>query len=116
MYLNKIIDVLVFIREVVGKKDMPLYWVEFFLKVAEHGEIGVTTREVAAELGMTQGIASRTVKLMSRHLNPKTKTIEGFDLLVAVNNDMVHRHRQRVYLSDHGKKIIEQIWKRLLVK
>ncbi len=61
MYLNKIIDVLGFVRVVIGKKDMPIYWLELFLKVAEHGEFGVTTKEIADELGMTQGIASRTV-------------------------------------------------------
>lgn len=116
MYLNKIIDVLRFVRETIGKKDMPLYWLELFLKVAEHGEFGVTTKEIAEELGMTQGIASRTVKLMSRYVNPKTKQCEGFDLLVSVKNDMIHRHRQRLYLSEHGKQVVEQIWKILLPK
>lgn len=116
MYLNKIIDVLEFVRETLGKKDLPIDWLEFFLKVAEHGDLGVATREVAASLGMSQGNASRTVKMMSRYINKKTKECDGLDLIVAVHNDMVFRQRQRVYLSNHGKQVVEQIWKLLLPK
>jgi len=100
-----------FLCDVTGKKDIPMYWGTFLLIVAEAGELGITTKEVSEAIDMTQGIASRTVKLMSKFYNPATKEVDGLDLLVALNNDMHYRQRQRVYLTDHGKQVVEQLKK-----
>jgi DNA-binding MarR family transcriptional regulator len=107
--LSKTIGIL---REAVGKKDIPAIWLEFFLRVADAGEKGIRTQELIHDLDMTQGIASRTVKLLSRYYNTVTEQSEGYDLLVTAP-DFYYRKQQRVFLSDRGKiiagEIIEQL-------
>jgi len=104
-YLVKSISVL---RKEIDKKDVPATWLEFFLLVAEAGEAGITTKEVSERVGVTQGVGSRTVKLLSQYYNHTTGETDGLDLLVTVS-DQVHRHRQRVLLSEKGKGIIAKV-------
>ena len=96
------------LREEIDKKDAPVYWLEFFLLVAEMGEEGITTVDASEIIGITQGIASRIVKIFSRYPNPVTGKTEGYDLIVEAR-DSVYRQRQRVFLSEHGKKLIARI-------
>ena len=104
--LDKLCLALNSIRTSINIKAIPLYWVEFLLIVAKSGDKGITTMEVCKELGMTQGIASRLVKMMSLHLDSKTKEIKGNDLL-QTEQDLEFPHRQRVLLSAKGKQIID---------
>jgi len=94
---------------VTEKKDMPLYWLAFFLLVAKNAEHGITTKEASEEIGMTQGIASRTVKLMSLYRNPETNQREGLGLLIPLQNDETFRARQKVYLTDKGREIAAKL-------
>lgn len=103
---SKLIKALKFISETLDKKDVPLYWVTLVLTVYEAGDKGVTTKEAAEDIDMTQGIASRTVKLLSRYIDASGNLVR-FDLLVAMQNDLHHRHRQRIYLTEHGKNVVE---------
>lgn len=96
------------LRDEIGKKDMPVYWLEFFLMVAEAGETGATTKEIADQIEMGQGIASRMVKLLSRYYDHETGMMAGADLFSIVP-DHIHRHRQRVFLSEHGKAVAKKI-------
>ena len=87
------------------KKDMPLSWAELLLLVAERGDEGITTKEIYETLNMSQGIASRTVKLMSTYYDKQTEQVDGYDLL-SIHQDMVYRHRQRVRLTPKGWDIM----------
>lgn len=107
MSVEKLRHAIHHIQSEIGKKELPAYWIEFLLLVAEKGDEGITTKEAAEILDMTQGIASRTVKLMTKHYNPATKEVEGFDVLTTTQ-DMEYRHRMRVYLTEKGKKIVEE--------
>lgn len=107
--LEKMADAIKYFCAITEKKDMPLYWLAFFLLVAKHGEYGVTTKEASEEIGMTQGIASRTVKLMSLYRNPDTGNREGLGLLIPLQNDETFRARQRVYLTDKGREVAKKL-------
>lgn len=109
----KLIHALKFMCEMLGKKDVPLYWVVLVLIVYEAGEIGITTKEAAEAINMTQGIASRTVKLLSRYVDPTTGEVAGHDILIALQNDIHYRHRQRIYLTEHGKHVVKEMLLRL---
>ena len=106
-HIDNLTKALEYLKDTIGKKDMPLYWVELLLRVAASGDKGVTTKEVAEVVGMTQGIASRTVKLLPHYYNTVTEQWEGHNILHALQNDPIHRHRQRIYLTEHGKYIID---------
>lgn len=107
MNLTKMSEALHSIRNDIGKKEMPIYWLEFILLVYKSGEDGITTIEASNSLGMTQGIASRMVKLMSKYHNPKTKESDGLDIL-ETKPDLKFRHRQRVVLTEKGKEILKR--------
>ena len=107
--VSRLIKALKFMCETLGKKDVPLYWVVLILLVHEAGDLGTTTKEASEAINMPQGIASRTVKLLSRYVNPVTNQLDGFDILVALQNDLHHRHRQRIYLTDHGKQVVAEL-------
>lgn len=111
MSVHNLVRALNFLCDAIGKKDIPLYWVTLILLVYEAGEKGITTKEASESINMTQGIASRTVKLLSRYLNANTKQLDGFDILVALQNDLENRQRQRIYLSEHGKQIVKEMLK-----
>jgi len=104
----KLANVLKVLRTELDKKDVPLIWIEFFLLVAASEGKGIRTQEVQKELGMTQGIASRMVKLMSLYLDPVTRKMEGYDVFTTLP-DFEYRHQQRVYLSAKGKEIAAKI-------
>lgn len=111
MPINKLADLslaLKTLRTEIDKKDIPLIWVEFFLLVAASKDKGIRTQEVQKELGMTQGIASRMVKLMSRYIDPDTKQYAGADIFTTLP-DHEYRHQQRVFLSTKGKEIARKI-------
>jgi len=107
--VSKLVNALKFMCEVLGKKEVPLYWVILILLVYNAGERGTTTKEASEAINMTQGIASRTVKILSRYVNPVSNQLAGFDILVALRNDLHHRHRQRIYLTDHGKQVVAEL-------
>lgn len=107
--IDNTIKALQYLCNTLGKKDIPLYWVMLILLVAESGSNGTTTKEVAENINMSQGIASRTVKLLSKYVNPVTKQLEGLGILVALQNDLHYRHRQRIYLTEHGKQMVEKL-------
>ena len=114
------------IQEDIGRKETPLYWFEFLLIVAEAGDKGVLTKDAANTLGMSQGIASRMVRLLSRyHKKPKgheskdrnnenntdnayrDNDFEGLDIL-QTSQDLLYRHQQRVFLAEKGIKIMKK--------
>jgi len=101
-------SILSVIRTEIGKKDVPTIWLEFLLRVAASGSRGITTKQVAEEIGMNQGIASRMVKIMSRYQDAKSRKMEGYDVFVAVP-DYEYRHRQRVFLSAKGKSLVQKL-------
>ena len=121
MCINKLRQAIHHIQSEIGKKEMPAYWIEFLLLVAEAGDEGITTKKTVETLGMSQGIASRIVKLMSDcyfekdfkaqydKSNEDTPLVrfEGYGLL-KTESDLVHRHRQRLFLSEKGKRIVEE--------
>lgn len=96
------------LRSEIDKKDIPLIWVEFFLLVAATKDKGIRTQEVQKELGMTQGIASRMVKLMSTYMDPVSRTMQGYNVFTTLP-DHEYRHQQRVYLSSKGKAIAAKV-------
>lgn len=96
------------LRLAVGKKDIPAIWLEFFLIVADAEPKGITTQEVIEELDLTQGIASRIVKMLSKYYDPIKKEQAGYDLFVTAP-DHFYRHRQRVFLSDFGKSVATKL-------
>lgn len=113
MTFDTLATILNILRTEIGdKKDMPVYWLEFFLLVSQAGPRGVTTKEVAEEIGMGQPIASRMVKLLSRYPDPVTKKMEGADIYVTFL-DHEYRHRTRVALSAKGQRIAAHIKKYL---
>jgi DNA-binding MarR family transcriptional regulator len=114
------------IQEDIDKKEMPLYWFEFLLMVAEAGDKGILTKEASQTLGMTQGIASRMVRLLSRYhksekeheSNGRNKMnnsdnadrdndYEGLDIL-QTRQDLHYRHQQRVFLTEKGITIMKR--------
>lgn len=95
------------LRTAVSKKPVPAYWLEFFLLVAETGEEGITTLDAGESIGMTPGIASRTVKLLSKYTDETGKLV-GPDLFVIVP-DHIHRQRMRIFLSKNGKKLAAKL-------
>ncbi|BCS54101.1 hypothetical protein [Geobacter sp. SVR] len=98
------------LRRAVGKDDIPAVWLEFFIAVVQHGEAGVTTQELIGELGMSQGNASRIVKILSRFYNHHKKESDGLDLIVTAP-DPHYRHRQRLFVSEHGKAVVAELKK-----
>ena len=96
------------LRSEIGKKDIPAHWVEFLLMVAAAGPKGVTTKEVADCIGMSQGISSRTVRVLSRYPDAESRKQMGYDMLVTVP-DYEYRHRQRVFLSAKGEHIFKKL-------
>ena len=93
-----------------------MYWVEFFINVGESGEKGILTKELSEEMGITQGIASRMVKLLStfKEVNPETgiSEVKGQGLFMTYPDDE-YRHRQRVRLSSKGKDIFIKVLRML---
>ena len=96
------------IQEDLGKPDIPSYWIEFMFIIAAAGAEGVTTKEAAEKLGMKQSVASRMVKLMSEYWDDKNKRFAG-ERIFETKPDLVHRHRQRVFLSERGKEIMNKV-------
>ncbi len=96
------------LRTEIGKDDLPIQWAEFFLLVCAAGNRGVTTKEVCDEINFAQAPASRMVKHMSQYLDPKTRTVKGYDIYTTFP-DFEHRHRQRIVLSNKGKLIAEKL-------
>lgn len=108
MSLDKLQQAICHIRTEIDKKDMPAYWIEFLLIVADAGDDGITTVEAAKLINMTQGIASRTVKLLSSYYDETNKVLTGPQIL-KTKTDLQHRHRQRVLLSEKGKQMMEEV-------
>ena len=106
--LKKLIKAAQFLGDAFGKNEAPLNWVIFLLTVAETGDKGITAPELAIEVGVSQGIISRTTKLMTSSYNPAAKQIIGLDLL-KTEQDFYYRNRQRVYLSEHGKAVVARL-------
>ena len=95
-------------HEIGHSKDIPTYWLEYFLLVAASGDRGIRTIEIQKELDMVQGIASRLEKLMSLHLNKKTHKMEGLDIFEP-QQDHEYRHQKRLFLSKKGRGILEKL-------
>lgn len=106
----KMYKALRFMREFLDKKEVPAYWLEFIILVHMAGPQGINTKEVASELGMTQGIASRLVKIMSLYHDRESESQLGFNILGAIP-DMEFRHRQQVYLTKKGEELMKGIEK-----
>jgi len=107
--ITKMAKALKYMRETLGEKTVPMYWIEFLLLVSESGDKGVTTHEISKYVDMTQGIASRAVKKMSTYYDPATKEMCGMDLLKSGQDDPLFRQRQVVYLTEKGKQVIAQV-------
>ncbi len=102
-------NVLKVLRTEIGKKGTPGIWLEFYLIVADSGDKGVRSQKVQKELGMTQGVASRMTKLMSRYPDPKNHgRMIGQDIFISHQDDY-HRAQQRVFLSAKGRSIYEKL-------
>lgn len=110
MNFDQLAKVLEVFSSETGKKDVPAHWVQFFCHVVSAGPRGVTTKEVADEIEMNQGIASRMVRIMSRYMDTKTREMEGYDVYITFL-DHEYRHRQRIALSAKGKVVAEAIQK-----
>jgi DNA-binding MarR family transcriptional regulator len=90
------------------KRDLPLTWIELLLKVAEAGDRGAHSPDLAKEIGVAQGVISRTVKLLSTHWDEEAGKMIGPDL-VTMSPDPVHRHRLAIRLTKKGKALITKI-------
>lgn len=109
MKVSQLMKIMKVLRQEIGhSKDIPQYWAEFFLAVGESGNRGILTKELSEELDITQGIASRLVKLMSTYKDKDTGKIEGRGLFTTFPDDE-YRHRQRVVLSGKGKEVMIKI-------
>ena len=95
----------VFRLEIPGR-ELPAYWIEFLLLIALSGEEGITTVDLAAQIGMGRAIASRVTKIMSRYFDAETQAESGYGLIVTAT-DKVLRHRQRLFLSEKGKQLCD---------
>jgi hypothetical protein len=96
-----------FLYQMFGNKAVPAYWIHLLLIVDDSGLKGITTNQVARLIMMENSTASRVIKLMSKYINPVTNKIEGYDLLVQ-SRDIVHRQRQRIFLSKKGEKLFAE--------
>lgn len=108
---NEIINVvkaLLYFRSVVGQKRCTIRYFEFFLRVIAAGDMGVTTVEIASDMRMVQSISSKVVKDFSQYIDKNNKLV-GLNLIMGLQNDLHYRRRQRLYLTNKGKKVAEKI-------
>jgi len=97
-----------YLGDIFENQAAPLNWAVMFLTVGTAGDGGTTTKELTEIVGVSQGIVSRTVRVMSRSYNPQADCIEGMDL-IRTEQDMFNRHRQRVFLSEKGKVVFKKL-------
>ena len=90
------------------KRDLPLTWIELLLKVAEAGDRGAHSPDLAREIGVAQGVVSRIVKLLSKYYDEGEGKLVGPELLL-LTPDPVHRHRLAILLTTKGKELIKQL-------
>lgn len=90
--------------------NVPATWVEMFLMVMSAKNKGVRSQEIKDELGMTQGIVSRAVSILSLTFNPETKQMEGMDIFDK-QLDHIYKHQVRVFLSKEGKALAAKVEK-----
>ena len=109
--ITKFAEALKYLRTYLDKKTVPMYWIEFLLVVAAAGDQGTTTVEAAKEVNMQQAIASRTVGILSESWNKETRRMEGYQLIMPLQNDPHYKQRQRLYLTKKGKALVADLEK-----
>lgn len=103
----KMVKAVSILQKAISKRDVPVTWIHLLILVADAGEKGITAVELTKEIGIVQGIVSRTVKVLSTYYNPTTKQMEGAALLF-VTPDPIYRHRYSIILTTQGKKVMKK--------
>lgn len=91
-----------------GQKTLPAYFLDFFMLTAAAGEKGITTIELSEQTGLSQSLASRTVKMLSTY---KIDDVTRGPGLVVKGYDEEFQHRQRIFLSPKGRKLAAKLKK-----
>jgi len=109
MNTDKILAVSKTLREAFNMgNNVPSTWIEMFIMVMASNGKGVRAQEVKEQLGMSQGIVSRAVTLLSLNFNPETKKMEGKDIYVK-ELDLEYKHQVRIFLSKEGKALAAKV-------
>ena len=98
--------------EIDYKKDIPAYWMEFFLAVASTGEKGGTVHDITNKIGMQQAIASRVVSILGEGVYIDTRdkvTKTGVGLFSTSYDDPHYRHRKTIRLAPKGKALLQKL-------
>jgi len=113
MTTDKMLTVSKTLREAFNMgNNVPATWIEMFIMVMTSNGKGVRAQEVKDTLGMSQGIVSRAVSLLSLNFNPETKKMEGKDIYVK-ELDLEYKHQVRIFLSKEGKALAAKVGKLL---
>ena len=109
MTVDKFVEVSRAIRAGLKQgNNIPATWIETFILVAAAKDKGVRSQEIKDTLGMTQGIVSRMLTLLSLKFNADTKEMEGLDIYDK-QLDYEYKHQVRVFLSEEGKALAAKV-------
>ena len=109
-HATKMIKAIKLIQDAIGKRDVPLNWIELLLRVADAGDTGITAKELEPKIGIAQGVISRTVGILSRQWDEKKGSMGGAELLFSTPDPM-NRHRHAIILTAKGKELLAEISK-----
>lgn len=111
MTLDKMIQISQLIRKSFDMgNNVPATWVEAYLLIYAAGDKGVRAQELKEITGVSQGIMSRMIGILSLTFNPETKAMEGKDIFKK-ELDNYHLHQVRVFLSKEGKALAKKVEK-----
>jgi DNA-binding MarR family transcriptional regulator len=109
MNTDKFTQVSQLVRKTFGMgNNVPATWVEAFIMVYASGSEGIRAQELIEQTGVSQGIISRMISLLSLSFNPETKKMEGKDIFKK-ELDNEYRHQVRIFLSKEGKALAAKI-------
>lgn len=102
--------------KLIGTKifdEIPLQQLLLWLEIAEHGDKGITLKELEKLTGQAQASVSRSAKKLATYLeadkeNPAKKIEQGYGL-IRREIDMENPRMQRVFLTPKGKKLLDQV-------
>ena len=115
MEIKKLRNAIEFIRGAIFN-DIAIGQLDMFLYVAEHE--GATQPEISYALEMSQGAVSRNCAKLSTKIVPKSLNAScgnkyedrGYDL-IEQRQDSIDSRRKALFLSDLGRKVIEELRK-----
>lgn len=113
MTTDKFIQVSQLVRKTFDMgNNVPATWVEAFIMVYASGSEGIRAQELIEQTGVSQGIISRMISLLSLNFNPETKKMEGKDIFKK-ELDNCYKHQVRIFMRKEGQKLAAKVGKLL---